>query len=72
MNSDYFAPPLENISFVEDRHLHASFSMKRKHISYQVAATECLDVLFEGKKNLPLDFAENSFAFVSGDPLSAF
>jgi len=28
MNSDYFAPPLENISFVEDRHLHASFSMK--------------------------------------------
>jgi hypothetical protein len=43
MNSDYFAspPPLENVSFVEDWHLHVSFSMKS--IFLKVAATGCLD-----------------------------
>jgi hypothetical protein len=71
MNSDYFATPFREYLFCR-RPAFTCVFFYEKHISYQVAATECLDVLFEGRKNLPCDFAENSFAFVSGDPLSTF
>jgi len=56
MNSDYFASPFGEYLFCRRLAFTCVFFYE-KHISYQVAATGCLD---RGKEESSLDFAESS------------